>query len=475
MIDKTNEIPETTSDQLKILVVDDRPENIFALVKILEPLEVEIYTAESGMEALSLILRHAFVLVLLDVQMPEMDGFETATLIREQDEIPIIFVTAISKEEQYVFEGYEHGAVDYLFKPVNPDIMKSKVKIFLQLAKQRQTLRNLVSELEVANETILAQQESVLEEERLKMLLQMTGATAHDLNQPLTVIQARIEQIVRDIDKPEALKKQIESLSEASIRIGKMVKRIQLVQQGEFVPSFGINPTISMGIPSSTRVLCVEDSDEDFALLDESLSAIQQIDRVRVRSIGQVKQAVEESKYDLIFVNYNLPDGTALDFLMNALTIDMDVPVVVISGQDDSMVASRLIQAGAYDYLSKQYLNETSLRRAISNTLDKARLRRDVLEAQRMTAELSTQDGLTGLFNKRYFTESLDREMARETRHNDGLVLCMLDLDHFKQVNDTYGHIAGISSLVRLPRYRKTYFARPTLYADTVVKNSSQY
>jgi two-component system, sensor histidine kinase len=127
----------------KILVVDDRPENIYSMQKLLKKLPVEVVTAQSGNEALSKMLHHSFFLVLLDVQMPEMDGFEVATLMQDNEivkGVPIIFVTAISKEEKFVFEGYDSGAVDYLFKPVQPQILLSKVKVFLEMFNQRQIL-----------------------------------------------------------------------------------------------------------------------------------------------------------------------------------------------------------------------------------------------------------------------------------------------------------------------------------------------
>lgn len=139
--------PEIKLAKPKILVVDDSPKNLFAIELILKKLDVQIFKAISGNEGLGLTLLHDFFLVLLDVQMPEMDGFEMASLMKEDEKtkyIPIIFITAISKGEEQIFKGYESGAVDYLFKPIDANILLSKVKIFLELdAKKR--------ELEMAN------------------------------------------------------------------------------------------------------------------------------------------------------------------------------------------------------------------------------------------------------------------------------------------------------------------------------------
>jgi PAS domain S-box-containing protein len=124
------------TEQVDILIVDDRPENLLALEAILEPLHQRLVRASSGEEALRRLLEREFALILLDVQMPGMNGFETARLIKSRERtkyIPIIFLTAISKEEAYVFEGYSVGAVDYLFKPFQPEILRSKVAAFVDL------------------------------------------------------------------------------------------------------------------------------------------------------------------------------------------------------------------------------------------------------------------------------------------------------------------------------------------------------
>ena len=118
-----------------ILLVDDREENLLALEAVLEPTGCRLVSARSGDEALRALLKDDFAVILLDVQMPGLDGFETAELIRARERsraVPIIFVTAISKEPHHVFRGYETGAVDYLFKPLDPVVLRSKVEVFVE-------------------------------------------------------------------------------------------------------------------------------------------------------------------------------------------------------------------------------------------------------------------------------------------------------------------------------------------------------
>jgi len=140
-----------------ILIVDDRKENLLATEKVLKNLNAGIFKANSGNEALSLMLRHQFAVVLLDVQMPEMDGFETARLMQEDESmrgVPIIFVTAISKEEKYATQAAEIGAVDYIFKPINPEILRSKVRVYLDIYMQREQILKLNAVLQQSNEEL---------------------------------------------------------------------------------------------------------------------------------------------------------------------------------------------------------------------------------------------------------------------------------------------------------------------------------
>jgi len=137
--------------EINILAVDDREENLLTIENILDSADINLVKAHSGNEALGLMFDYDFALVLLDVQMPGMDGFETAELMRGSEKtrhIPIIFVTAINKEKKHIFRGYDAGAVDYLFKPIEPEILQSKVSVFTDLYLQRNTLEELTLKLE---------------------------------------------------------------------------------------------------------------------------------------------------------------------------------------------------------------------------------------------------------------------------------------------------------------------------------------
>jgi hypothetical protein len=153
--------PPATADRIEVLLVDDTPEKLLALEAALSELDVQIVKAYSGREALRLVLQRDFAVILLDVNMPAMDGFETAQLLRQRPanaHTPIIFVTAFSTGETEMFRGYSLGAVDYLFTPVTPDVLRSKVSVFVELAKRSREIARQTEALRRAEEDRLQQQ-----------------------------------------------------------------------------------------------------------------------------------------------------------------------------------------------------------------------------------------------------------------------------------------------------------------------------
>src|SRR5476651_301162 len=136
-----------------LLVVDDYPENLISMRALLQREDWHVVTATSGLEALELLLEHDVDLVLLDVMMPGMDGFEVARLMRGSQRTrmtPIIFLTANEQSQDAVIKGYASGAVDYLFKPFDPKVLKPKVQALLEHQRNRRSLQQLTHELEVA-------------------------------------------------------------------------------------------------------------------------------------------------------------------------------------------------------------------------------------------------------------------------------------------------------------------------------------
>ncbi|HWG85469.1 MAG TPA: response regulator, partial [Deinococcales bacterium] len=148
----------------RVLIVDDHSENLIALEAVLGQMAVELVRAESGVEALREVLRDDFAVILMDVRMPGMDGFEVASLIKERERsrhTPIIFLSAARREERYIFRGYELGAVDYLTKPFDPDVLRSKVAVFVDLFHKNERLARQAELLRESDERERARAEEL--------------------------------------------------------------------------------------------------------------------------------------------------------------------------------------------------------------------------------------------------------------------------------------------------------------------------
>lgn len=203
-------------EPVKVLLVDDHPKNLVALEAVLDGLGAHLIRAHSGTEALRQALAHDFAVILLDVQMPDIDGFETAALLRERDRsrlTPIIFVTASSSSDANVIRGYAMGAVDYVTKPYVPEILRSKVSVLLDLARSAAAQRVLNERLKAANRELEAQnlatvrahaalksaQSQLVQSARLAALGQMVAGVAHEINNPLAFVINSVAVAQRDV------------------------------------------------------------------------------------------------------------------------------------------------------------------------------------------------------------------------------------------------------------------------------------
>src|SRR5688572_20673922 len=220
---------ETTVEKssiVRILAVDDREDNLLSIETILENENYEIVKANSGRAALKILLQqHDFTLILMDVQMPDMNGFETASLIYEREKsrnIPIIFITAHDHGEEKMYEGYKMGGVDFIYKPINPELLRYKVSVFVELYQKTNELLNHEKRLLSANRKL----ENELQlKNTIEELDRFAYVASHDLQEPLRkilVFSDKIQTKYKDVIDDD-MYKNLEKIVRASERMQSLI------------------------------------------------------------------------------------------------------------------------------------------------------------------------------------------------------------------------------------------------------------
>ncbi|GAC1338997.1 MAG: hypothetical protein NVSMB29_05640 [Candidatus Dormibacteria bacterium] len=218
-----------SAHRANLLLVDDRRENLMALEATLRPLAQNLVLAASGEEALRALLQDDFALILLDVRMPGMDGFETAAHIKRRSRtrhIPIIFLTAVDDDPGLVLRGYSEGAVDYLAKPFDPWVLRSKVSVFIELDAKTNLLRQQATELEQRNAELAAALELAEAGSRAKSsFLNLAG---HELRTPLAVVYGYTSLVIEGAfgPVPEPMLKPLRTVEEKADELGNLVDGI---------------------------------------------------------------------------------------------------------------------------------------------------------------------------------------------------------------------------------------------------------
>jgi two-component system NtrC family sensor kinase len=243
--DDAIEMAERRSNPIGVLVVDDVDANLVAMEAFLSGLDCEVVVARTGDEALRSLLKREFAVLLLDVQMPEMDGYEVAEYARGHPatrDVPIIFLTAATHTEESVLRGYGTGAVDYLFKPLNPTVLRSKVRVFLELFASRREIARAKIRLEHANAELLRTNDDLssayrdlrkthtqlVQAAKMASLGELVAGVAHEINNPLAFVLSHLDTARKNLAelRPELSGKlsteSVERWERADARLGEM-------------------------------------------------------------------------------------------------------------------------------------------------------------------------------------------------------------------------------------------------------------
>lgn len=351
-------------EPVNILLVDDRPNNLLSLRALLQRPDYNLVLAASGPEALALVLRQDFAVILLDVAMPRMDGFETAAIIREREQsklIPILFVTASVYDMEHVFRGYAVGAVDYLRKPVDPHAVRSKVAVFVELYRQRKQIETQAGLLRAAEVQMRRRAEVSLQQS--EALYQLTfeeapvGIGHADALGRLTRVNRRLGEIFR-CDPESLIGRQLESLGEGAEAVA-LAARLASVQAGR--PLYNGEHRLSI---AGQRAIWAE----------LTLSALRDDPRGELRQLIVVVNDISERK------QHELERARLVRELEEGIRTRDDFVAVAAHELKTPMTPLRLQSAGLMAELTRGEgpVNEEELRRRLG-TIDRSARRLEAL------------------------------------------------------------------------------------------------
>lgn len=422
----------THNDKLRILIVDAKADDRALLRQHLPgstELESVFEEACNGDEAVEKLERSGFQCILLDFDLPGGAGVEWVR--RLQQSSPLVPIIAVSSQggEELAVESLKAGAHDYLNKArLAGSMLRDAVLAAVDKAEQAQILE--------------AQKQKLLEEERLRVLMQLAGSTAHELNQPLTGLIGFCQLLRRDPSCPPNLVPIVDNIVRSANQIHGVLQQVRMTPPKDISAEVPQPSAVIFSRPF--QVLIVEDDDADFERVRQLLEAeARQLRLTRATSLGAAFQVCGQRAFDLCLLDYQLPDGHGIDFAELVKQAGRTVPCILVTGLGGESLAAEAFRRGFYDYLPKHELNRAVLPRSIWNALERARMLREIEEATRRISDLSARDKVTGLWNRHRLDERLGEEFTRSRRYKAPVTVCICDLDHFKRVNDSFGHAVG--------------------------------
>jgi len=424
-------VDTTRSDELRILIVDAQVDD-WALLRQQLPDSPELAfvfeEACSGEEAVEKLRRSGFQCVLLDCALP---GGGVGWVRRLQESAPLVPIIALSRlgGEDLAVASLKCGAYDYLNKArLAGTILRDAALAAVDKAGQLQILE--------------AQKQKLLEEERLRVLMQLAGSTAHELNQPLTGLMGFCQLLQRDPSCPPNLVPIVDNIVRSAHQLHGVLQQVRMTPPKDL--SAGVPQPATVIFSRPFQVLTVEDSDADFERVRQLLETeARQLRLTRATNLGSALRLCVERTFDLCLVDYQLPDGHGIDFAEMLKQAGRTVPCILVTGLGGESLAAEAFRRGFYDYLPKHELSRGVLPRSIWNALERARMLSEIEEATRRISDLSARDKVTGLWNRHRLDERLGEEFTRSRRYRAPVTIGICDLDHFKQVNDSFGHAIG--------------------------------
>ena len=406
--------------------------------------ELKMIEADSESKAFELIYSHFFVLVILDETLPHIDKYKIGAMLlshKKTHNPPLLIITDTIRPENFLLD-FKALQIDYMLKPFDEQLIRAKLILFYDLFKQKNAVSQSIDELDKVYKKIVEQHELGIKEELSKKeLANISSIAANQMLQPLQSLQGTIYQLLRTRDISPKTKSSLATMKTAVERLAQITKKM-------FAFPGKAKKILFDRMPGSTedplyKILYVENSDEDFSIINHLLKSVIKCRMVQAKTLEQGFDLIAGGRFDLIFIDPFLSDGTGFDLLTKLKQMRSDIPVVFALDKPHIDLGPKAVSKGAFTYFVKEEFSSGIILSIIHGTLRKARITREVEDAQNRIVMISRKDMLTKLFNRRCFEQELDSETSKAARYNIPLSILMMDFDQFDSITETHGYDMG--------------------------------
>ncbi|MCD4720908.1 MAG: diguanylate cyclase [Desulfobacula sp.] len=430
--------------QDKILVVATTESKTIISNSLKDISGIELLEADSENKAFELIYNHFFVLVIIDETLPHIDMYKIGAMLlshKKTHNAPLLIITDTIQPENFLTD-FKALQIDYIVKPFDEQLILAKIKIFFELFKQKNAVDQSIDELDKVYKKIVDQHELVMEEEfSRKEIVNISSIAADQMQQPLRSLHGNIYQLLRSRDVSPKFKANLASIKTSTEKISQISKKL-FAFPGKTKKLLTQNAS-DLTADQAYRILYLEKSDEDFSIFNHFIKGVIKCNLSQAKTLEQGLELIAGNKFDLIFTNHLLLDGTGFDLLSKLNRMRSDIPVVFTLDKPKGHKGPEAISKGAFTYYIKEEISSTNILSIIYSTLEKAKITREVEDAQNRIVMISQKDYLTKLFNRRCFEQELTSETSKAKRYKIPLSILILDFDQFEAINETHGYDTG--------------------------------
>lgn len=420
-------------------------ETIAAVSSAVSDLEgIRVTHADSAAQAIETVFKTPPAFIVMEPDMAGLDPAELAAGLARQDQahtLPLLLVTD-SPEPPDLLGDFPALLADHMTRPLSPPLLKAKTTLFLELYRHRTAVSQSIDELDRVYAQFMDHHTSTMSETNLKKDLRAyAAAAANQVNPLLNNIRAGTYMLQRAPDLPGRLKSGVAQIRNNALQIQRVIRYTRRTRH-QWAEGIDL-PLDASGRKRRCRVLYAVGSDDEFRIIQHTLASQIRVDLVQAHTIGAAMEAVAELRPDILFIDHKLATAGGLELLEEFNRLRTEIPAIFLVDTPNARMGAEALTRGAHTFLIKEEITGHNLVYVIRETLDRARLTREIQGARDRITLISRRDRLTRLYNRRCFDQALNTELSKSKRYEFPLSILLADVDGFKAINDDHGYETG--------------------------------